>query len=876
MPPLNMTARDDGELDSQTGRASSARSSLACESCKRRKAKCDRRLPSCVLCQKTSENCVYPTQRLKPGPKIGSSRRKHQRLRADGIEPRPSASQSLDDVADDVASDKRAGMQPPQGSSRIDLHDGCTTSNHWRPPSPAADRRISNPEGLLPAPLSPSEPDEAELVDMPGSSPTDADTVAANFIKAISLSSLIHPSHESRLTPPRSQAGVSPASFSASPEGTQSLTTQACRLINISSEYMHELTDIYFDNMTSFSLFHQPSFSTKLHGISNVLHLKALFASMFAFSALFGNSSSSHNQRQSSPAVSCHVEEYERFLKLATNAIDESLEECEDDTPPLVLLQAMVLTTYHQLIRGVRGRAWRLLGQCVRIAYEQRLHLIDYEAHSNAPAQVDALRWSVNEEKRRCWWALWEMDVFASTIRRSPMAIDWSMNQTYLPVDDALWFSNQYQASCFLEKDAMDRWRRLKESRNESPVAWSIVLQSLMREAQVLVRGNVSGILSDTGHDDHVSALLQYFHNAFCKKHSSEDEKQQTILESLRCTISALPEHLAYRGECLDFATNGRAFSSATSAGSTSRNVRQLHAAKYSIFLTIQLARFMVYHHFSFDEVLSGTILADTPRGLGLGWTAAASLDSPDCKGLSNCVEVADDVLAIVKNSVHCHVQWVNPFLASIVWIATAMQILRKVFEPGTDVNLTESKCEVLRLTCEKYSQFWGTPIALMDNLDALEGHLREQRIGAVGAVGSGRMPECQDRRNSQSRPRGQADDENGSDCAATSRPVFRQQASALGIPELTQTLGSSAEVGHRLVATDPIQEVDWMDTILHPEALMNWSTTSFAECDNPEAQGGRIAAIDALDAPGLYDPNTTFGDPITWFPDQSGNFILP
>lgn len=171
----------------------------------------------------------------------GSSRRKHQRLRVDGIEPKPSASQSLDDVADDVASDKRVGMQPPQTSSRIDLHDGCTTSNHWRPPSPAADRRISNSEGLLPAPLSPSEPDEAKLVEMPGSSPTDADTVAANFIKAISLSSLIHPSHESRLTPPRSQAGVSPASFSASPEGTQSLTTQACRLISISSEYMHEL-----------------------------------------------------------------------------------------------------------------------------------------------------------------------------------------------------------------------------------------------------------------------------------------------------------------------------------------------------------------------------------------------------------------------------------------------------------------------------------------------------------------------------------------------------------------------------------------------------------------------------------------------------------
>lgn len=514
------------------------------------------------------------------------------------------------------------------------------------------------------------------------------------------------------------------------------------------------------------------------------------------------------------------------------NAIDESLAECDDEIPPLILLQAMVLTTYHQLIRGVRGRAWRLLGQCVRIAYEQKLHLIDFEAHRD-PSEVDVRRWSANEEKRRCWWALWEMDIFASTVRRSPTAIDWSMSQTYLPIDDELWFANKYQASCFFEEDLMDRWRKLKESRNESPVAWTIVLNSLMREAQVLVRGNLSGTLVNTDHDDHVSALLQYFHNAFCKKRSSDDAKQQAILESLHCTVAALPEHLAYRGECLDFATNRRAFSNADPA--TIKHVRHLHASKYTIYLTIQLARFMIYHHSSFEEVLSGTTFIDTPRddGLGpeLGWTAGASLDSFTCRGLSNCVEAADNVLEIVKNSVHCHVQWVTPFLSSILWIATAMQILRKVFEPGSHFSLAESNSEVLRLTCAKYSQFWGTPLALMDNLDALEGRLEEQRMGVAVAA-------CKERRESRSPRHGQTQDATASDCTATNRLQFRQPISTPRMGELPPHLSSSVAVDPSLGAANPIQEVDWMNTTVHPEAFLNWFPGSLPESDNPEVYG--------------------------------------
>ncbi len=134
------------------------------------------------------------------------------------------------------------------------------------------------------------------------------------------------------------------------------------------------------------------------------------------------------------------------------------------------------------------------------------------------------------------------MDVFASTIRRSPTAIDWAMNQTCLPVRDEEWFQNKYHPSCFLEQSPMERWRKLKASGNESPAAWIMVMNSLMRNAQSLTRGNLAGILPESDADDNISVLQQYFRNVFRKNQSGDHAKQLTLLHAIRCTTSALPE----------------------------------------------------------------------------------------------------------------------------------------------------------------------------------------------------------------------------------------------------------------------------------------------------------------------------------------------
>jgi hypothetical protein len=478
--------------------------------------------------------------------------------------------------------------------------------------------------------------------------------------------------------------------------------------------------------MTAISLFHRPSFGSKIQGIKDQASLTALLASMFSFSVRFFLDVESTTNAQDMPSS-------KQFHQMALDQIDEILKGMEEDAPPLVVLQAMTLCGYNQLIGGVHGKGWRLVGSCVRIAYELRLHLIDYEAPIFTSDDAGYThKWVAKEEQRRCWWAIWEMDVFASTVRRSPLAIDWTMNETYLPVDDELWFKNQHCQSCFLDPQPGERWKKLNKSGNKSPSAWLIVLSSIMRDAQSLSRGNLQGVRSEDNGTDQVAELQQYFRNVFRKKSPAADEQQPSFLgHALRSTVSTLPESLAYKGEALSFGSDD-----ITPEPSSFKRPRGFwDAARYSIFLTIQLARFQIFHHYAFSEIASGTLFTENPVDPPFGWTVTRSSlqgSMRNCEGLRNCLEAADDIHAILTNVPEEHVKWVNPFLSSTVWLAASLQVLRKVYSLGTDTE-NESKFALLRLTCQRYQAFWGTPLTLISNIDCLESHLIHKRRIAAG-----------------------------------------------------------------------------------------------------------------------------------------------
>jgi hypothetical protein len=91
--------------------------------------------------------------------------------------------------------------------------------------------------------------------------------------------------------------------------------------------------------------------------------------------------------------------------------------------------------------------------------------------------------------------------------------------------------------------------------------------------------------------------------------------------------------------------------------------------------------------------------------------------------------EAADNILAIVHRSSDDHIQYINPFLSSTIWLASAVQLVHKEFgPPGTNRSLVKSKFEVLYMTYKRCIRFWDTQTALQQNLEMLETQLEEFR----------------------------------------------------------------------------------------------------------------------------------------------------
>jgi hypothetical protein len=452
--------------------------------------------------------------------------------------------------------------------------------------------------------------------------------------------------------------------------------------------------------MMSFSLFHQPSFDAKLRKISSKVQRHALLAAMFSFSARFREGFVTEQD--------IVIPSPDYFHGIATRLVNDALEESADNALSLSILQAMILINFQQLASGVRGRAWRSLGACVRIAYELELHLIDQKNDQNQDFTLskNVENWVLEEERRRAWWALWESDVFASTIRRLPTAIDWLRNETWLPVDDEHWFANKFCHSCYLVIDPHQRWKLLEKSGNKGGRAWHIVINSLMRSAQSIWGGsrrNPQLINKSKGDITPVT-----------KSAEEAENEMSAVSDAICCFAMALPLNLTYRGEFLTFRASKYA------AAKTSR---QNDSDKYSIHIMKQLSRFMVYHHRVFRSVPrdTGTVL---PKG-----------KSPNQGAWSRYLDAADDILAIIRNSSSDHIQYVNPYLASTIWLAAAAQVASRTFGPVVaNPKTVEANLDLLRLTFNRFVSFWNLSDILLERLNNLEARLQSLLSNEHGA----------------------------------------------------------------------------------------------------------------------------------------------
>lgn len=481
---------------------------------------------------------------------------------------------------------------------------------------------------------------------------------------------------------------------------------------------------MYFENMTSINLFREPYFTEKIQNIESPTITNALLAAMISFSSRFCGQEDSEGGQYGPEAFGGVEKPYLYFRNLASQLVDQALDEY-DDPPPLSLLQAALLVAHGQLTQGVRGQAWRSLGTCVRVAYELNLHLVD-SGHASEELEMDTEQWCEREEKRRAWWAIWEMDVFASTIRRCPTAIDRSRNETLLPVEDEHWFRGEPSASCFLELDLTRRWSALQRCGNISAKAWFIVINSLMKDAQCI--SSPMSIISSNGPPRGCGDASLISKQRMTSDPSKDaTEKLETIANSVRCFVLALPAPLRFRNQCLGFHAHLSGQTASTSA-------RQQHNGIYNIEAMTQLATLMIRQFALFSPGRSSSSRnypnpRSKSRGHDSGWGDSRGSIETNSLAVDQFFEAADGILSLVNRSADNHIQWINPFLASTIWLAAAVQLVRKEFGPyGTNRGLVKSKFDVLYLTYQKCVWFWDIKTALQQNLESLEAQLHTYR----------------------------------------------------------------------------------------------------------------------------------------------------
>jgi Fungal specific transcription factor domain len=158
--------------------------------------------------------------------------------------------------------------------------------------------------------------------------------------------------------------------------------------------------------------------------------------------------------------------------------------------PSLSLLQGCILLAFYEETCGPSLESWLSVGVCTRLASELGLDKIDEDliGVDYSSQWKSSHEWVEREEKRRSWWLVWELDVFASTILNRPHAIDKSQIHVLLPVSDEQWFNNCPISSTFIIPHVTNTWKTLQDCPNQDVRAWFLVCTFFMATAHDMSR----------------------------------------------------------------------------------------------------------------------------------------------------------------------------------------------------------------------------------------------------------------------------------------------------------------------------------------------------------------------------------------------------
>lgn len=261
---------------------------------------------------------------------------------------------------------------------------------------------------------------------------------------------------------------------------------------------------LYFEKVQgSLPLFHRPSFyeeflsnPVRLHKRNNSLKAEDVFLlnGVFALSSRFATAGFA----ESDPPR-------DRGKLFAENAnsifpsVFDKFNSLDADMPRLRCLQGCILMAYYLLASNPGSRSWMMTGICCRMAYEMELDKIEEKFTT-----INNHEWAKTEEKRRAWWAAWELDGVASTLSQRPFSINRHSMSVHLPVSDAAWFRNERVGSISLDSNPLTSWKTLRASPNQDERAWYLASKCLLKTAQ---EAQKEGRLSVATRDDLINAL---------------------------------------------------------------------------------------------------------------------------------------------------------------------------------------------------------------------------------------------------------------------------------------------------------------------------------------------------------------------------------
>jgi Fungal specific transcription factor domain/Fungal Zn(2)-Cys(6) binuclear cluster domain len=460
----------------------------ACEECRRKKMRCDKKQPQCSLCTRIKTTCSYPTSRkqwTKQKHREGQNNRGgtvkfHNSPHLNSI----SFMQDLSSVAPN-SSLLAVSMSDNIGTDPLELDTLASLQPQTEYFSWFDTSMIGWPDNTF-APL--QVPASASTYDQARSSAhgfeAQLDTIwKTSPFRKIQLDECLHfesPSPEERFlgTP----AHLAPEVLDTSSEALRPITFS----LNIPDGLADRLVDVYFQQAQCFlPLLHQPTFAKQYQNGSQTgqkytglsIESALLLNAMFGLSARFCDDGDFMNITPCDRGTS--------FVKQALELHSEIQKHIEEDNPSLLYIQALIILTYTLLATHPSAKSWNLCGICCHLAYDLDLHEIDADLVHQGSDQslLSTDEWIIREEQRRAWWMCFEMDTFISAMSRRPFMIDrWRM-QVLLPVSDELWFNGIITESVFISAPHVQPWKSLRGSPNQNERAWFLVVNFLLRTA---------------------------------------------------------------------------------------------------------------------------------------------------------------------------------------------------------------------------------------------------------------------------------------------------------------------------------------------------------------------------------------------------------